>query len=331
MLSPETRTKKKISKPSKTSKHSTTLKTPKTPLKKPTPSSPLKSHSKKQNPPITRFGPKTGGAPGFFRRCFGGLCRSIADDVQPRSQPQSSQQPQQPQQQRVQSSRSSQSSQSSQSRQYRQVFGQEGQKANVWAKETDNPQSEWMKVMGPYPMQWCRDMATGMNISDPGRQYIALPEDTSKTSNTPYTCNKPEECSICLEDVERPPGVPLEMRQGLVGWVETSCGHQFHKVCLNKWFENHDSCPVCRNPARMSRCHQCDDTTSRQVRAGGRGKNDHISRQINVGRSAGSSNKVKKPKTSPKKPMKSKKAVPKRKRSIIRRWVKVTRAGSPTS
>lgn len=54
----------------------------------------------------------------------------------------------------------------------------------------------------------------------------------------------PKECSICMEDF-------------LAGEIlkRTSCsgacaGHVFHQQCLDKWLEEHYTCPMCRQPLK---------------------------------------------------------------------------------
>jgi hypothetical protein len=42
------------------------------------------------------------------------------------------------------------------------------------------------------------------------------------------------ECSICLEYINK------EHKH------ETGCTHIFHKSCINKWLEQHNTCPNCR-------------------------------------------------------------------------------------
>merc|ERR1712083_284948 len=44
------------------------------------------------------------------------------------------------------------------------------------------------------------------------------------------------ECSICLHDMSSAPQMKL------------SCGHEFHKDCIEPWFKQQQhSCPLCRN------------------------------------------------------------------------------------
>lgn len=43
------------------------------------------------------------------------------------------------------------------------------------------------------------------------------------------------ECPICLEKINHKTSDKLE------------CGHLFHKDCLDKWFMNNYTCPICRS------------------------------------------------------------------------------------
>jgi len=56
-----------------------------------------------------------------------------------------------------------------------------------------------------------------------------------------------EMCNICLEG-------PLPCK-GVTGTI--SCGHKFHKKCIEEWVEENDSCPTCRSPVL---CHKCKKT-----------------------------------------------------------------------
>lgn len=49
---------------------------------------------------------------------------------------------------------------------------------------------------------------------------------------------KSDECCICLENYE--PG------QLICAAVTDKCNHAFHEDCMKNWFEDHDTCPICR-------------------------------------------------------------------------------------
>jgi hypothetical protein len=41
------------------------------------------------------------------------------------------------------------------------------------------------------------------------------------------------ECCICLEEIKDN--------------HKLLCTHSYHKICIDKWFESNQSCPICRN------------------------------------------------------------------------------------
>ena len=45
-----------------------------------------------------------------------------------------------------------------------------------------------------------------------------------------------EECSICLEQFSKDQDAAV-----------TKCKHIYHRTCLQKWMDSHDSCPTCRH------------------------------------------------------------------------------------
>jgi hypothetical protein len=51
---------------------------------------------------------------------------------------------------------------------------------------------------------------------------------------TPTDQNNP--CSICYENLEK-----MSKSQ-----IILSCGHEYHKECISKWFEHNKTCPYCR-------------------------------------------------------------------------------------
>ncbi|KAJ3683674.1 hypothetical protein LUZ60_013901 [Juncus effusus] len=50
-----------------------------------------------------------------------------------------------------------------------------------------------------------------------------------------------KECAVCLAD----------FLTGGTGRVLPVCGHAFHKECIEKWFKNHSTCPVCRANVKL--------------------------------------------------------------------------------
>lgn len=42
------------------------------------------------------------------------------------------------------------------------------------------------------------------------------------------------ECSICFESLK-------------TGIIKTDCKHTFHKLCLDKWIDFNNNCPLCRS------------------------------------------------------------------------------------
>jgi hypothetical protein len=51
-----------------------------------------------------------------------------------------------------------------------------------------------------------------------------------------------ETCTICLDHL--PTGSEVRKIK--------ACGHQFHKTCIDQWFESNVRCPVCRHDIRES-------------------------------------------------------------------------------
>ena len=43
-----------------------------------------------------------------------------------------------------------------------------------------------------------------------------------------------KECCICLDKNNNE-------------WIRTQCNHEFHKTCINSWYETTNTCPVCRH------------------------------------------------------------------------------------
>ncbi len=64
--------------------------------------------------------------------------------------------------------------------------------------------------------------------------YIAYAQITDAVNILIETIRQPpEECSICMD-----------IMHGIV--AETDCQHRFHRECLGRWLESHNTCPICR-------------------------------------------------------------------------------------
>jgi hypothetical protein len=61
----------------------------------------------------------------------------------------------------------------------------------------------------------------------------------NKTCNGMKVCNvHANDCAICFDKCTRDEVCTLV------------CGHVYHKGCIDRWFENHHTCPTCRRPVR---------------------------------------------------------------------------------
>ncbi|KAK4791626.1 hypothetical protein SAY86_032039 [Trapa natans] len=62
-----------------------------------------------------------------------------------------------------------------------------------------------------------------------------------------------------------------ELAEGEKVRILPKCGHSFHVDCIDKWFESHDTCPLCRSPVPgekvVSTPANSDGSTGISVRA----------------------------------------------------------------
>lgn len=54
------------------------------------------------------------------------------------------------------------------------------------------------------------------------------------TINTVIYIDDKKECCICLD-------------KNMTDWVRTPCDHEFHKKCINDWYNTKNTCPICRS------------------------------------------------------------------------------------
>ena len=68
--------------------------------------------------------------------------------------------------------------------------------------------------------------------------------DAGSTLREASSIRAEEVCSICQEhDIVE--GVDAQ-------WRELHCSHTFHRACVDRWFESHVACPVCRADVRTT-------------------------------------------------------------------------------
>lgn len=86
-------------------------------------------------------------------------------------------------------------------------------------------------------------------------------EDTSlklinnNTELLVHTEDQPVYCSICREDINTTENNNIKRKI-------THCGHVFHQKCLDKWFENRKTCPICRHRLGTSNNNTATDVNS---------------------------------------------------------------------
>jgi len=54
------------------------------------------------------------------------------------------------------------------------------------------------------------------------------------TLNIVIYVDNTKECCICLDKNNNE-------------WIRTQCNHEFHKTCINGWYETTNTCPICRH------------------------------------------------------------------------------------
>ena len=57
-------------------------------------------------------------------------------------------------------------------------------------------------------------------------------------SVNPSDCESQEDCSICRESIQ-----PYQIIRTI-----KRCDHRFHQNCIDSWFIQHHTCPICRQP-----------------------------------------------------------------------------------
>jgi Ring finger domain len=60
------------------------------------------------------------------------------------------------------------------------------------------------------------------------------------------TADEKDECPVCI----------TEFVIGQIGRVLPACGHKFHMDCIDTWFRNHLTCPICRTAVKENKVEE---------------------------------------------------------------------------
>uniref|UniRef100_J3NAS5 RING-type domain-containing protein n=1 Tax=Oryza brachyantha TaxID=4533 RepID=J3NAS5_ORYBR len=86
---------------------------------------------------------------------------------------------------------------------------------------------------------WCVDRRrrwhAGVLPADPRKVKMWLPDHAHRRRQDEDS----PECSICLGELE----------EGERCCTLAACRHEFHKECIYRWVDNHNTCPLCRHKA----------------------------------------------------------------------------------
>lgn len=103
--------------------------------------------------------------------------------------------------------------------------------------------------LGSYDLPGSPDFSSTLNLSENTNgvvpkgtnhnESVFLDQETSKKlEETKFVCtkkNKGLSCTICHEDYKNDDAI-----------LRLPCRHEYHKKCLNEWFNKQKSCPMCR-------------------------------------------------------------------------------------
>ena len=67
-------------------------------------------------------------------------------------------------------------------------------------------------------------------------------------------CSKDEICCICFESLDHDL------------YHETNCNNYFHNSCIDKWLQNKDSCPLCRNKLFKNNLNENDNGIDKNMK-----------------------------------------------------------------
>jgi len=80
-----------------------------------------------------------------------------------------------------------------------------------------------------------------------------LIHNTSLSVN-PSDCESQEDCSICRDSIQ-----PYQIIRTI-----RRCGHRFHQGCIDNWFIQHHTCPICRHSVSISHSRDAEQQQQSQ-------------------------------------------------------------------
>ena len=66
-------------------------------------------------------------------------------------------------------------------------------------------------------------------------------------------------CALCGENLLAPSSNELEKKSTDITDYVGKCGHAFHKICIETYVKNNESCPVCKTPWTLAECVPFND------------------------------------------------------------------------
>lgn len=94
--------------------------------------------------------------------------------------------------------------------------------------------NKWMKHTTEYPYIYkIQDRINSMYPTLGVRKILYIVEIKDGIIKIPYKDIPKKQCSICLEEDSE-------------CFEKIACGHEFHLKCINAWFKNINTCPLCR-------------------------------------------------------------------------------------
>ena len=105
------------------------------------------------------------------------------------------------------------------------------------------PNANTIKVLGIYALLTCDCCTSEQHRREDTNEMRGSNYEELAPELEPQYVNPTDVCSICL--VEYGPHAELNGGDELDA-AQLRCRHLFHQSCIDKWLQNHDTCPICR-------------------------------------------------------------------------------------